>query len=82
MPFQTAQQVKLQVCSHYCGASSREAVNTKFTAIGLTQLGIKRKSTAPEADALTTRASEKIEYKSENVNSAEHVTNQYFKLVY
>ena len=33
-------------------------MNTKFKVIGLTQLGIKPKSTATEADALTTRPSE------------------------
>ena len=31
---------------------------TNFKVIGLTRLGIKPKSTAPEADALTTRPSE------------------------
>ena len=30
-------------------------MNTNFKVIGLTRLGIKPKSTAPEADALTTR---------------------------
>ena len=33
-------------------------MNTNFKVIGLTQLGIKPKSTAPEADALTTQPSE------------------------
>ena len=36
----------------------QETVNTNFKVIGLTRLGIKPKSTAPEADALTTRTSE------------------------
>ena len=35
-----------------------EAVNTNFKVIGLIRLGIKPKSTAPDADALTTRPSE------------------------
>ena len=58
--FPKAQQVDFPACSANCpftaegGASSREAVNTNFKVIGLTRLGIKRKSTAPEADALTT----------------------------
>ena len=30
-------------------------MNTNFKVIGLTRLGIKPESTAPEADALTTR---------------------------
>ena len=33
-------------------------MNTNFKVIGLTRLGIKPKSTAPEADALTTSPSE------------------------
>ena len=33
-------------------------MNNNFKDIGLTRLGIKPKSTAPEADALTTRPSE------------------------
>ena len=33
-------------------------MHTNFKFIGLTRLGIKPKSTAPEADALTTRSSE------------------------
>ena len=36
----------------------QEAVNTNFKVIGLTRLGIEPESTAPEADALTTRLSE------------------------
>ena len=35
-----------------------EAVNTNFKVICLTRLGIKPESTAPGADALTTRRSE------------------------
>ena len=35
-------------------------MNTNFKVIGLTQFGIKPKSTAPEADALTTRPSEQL----------------------
>ena len=35
-----------------------EAVKTNFKVIGLAQLGIKSKSTAPEADVLTTRTYE------------------------
>ena len=38
----------------------QEAVNTNFTVIGLIRLGIKPKPTAPEADALTTRPSERF----------------------
>ena len=34
---------------------NKEAVNTNFKVTGLTRLGIKPKSTAPEADALSTR---------------------------
>ena len=36
-------------------------MNTNFKVIGLTPLGIKPKSTASEADALTTRPSELLE---------------------
>ena len=42
------------------------AVNTYFKVIGLTQLGIKSKSTAPEADALTTRPSELLNKNQKN----------------
>ena len=35
-------------------------MNTNFKVIGLTRLGIKPKSTAPETDALTTRLSEQL----------------------
>ena len=44
-------------------ASSRIAVNTNFKVIGLTRLGIKPKSTAPKADALTTRPFELLKGK-------------------
>ena len=37
-----------------------EDVNTNFKVIGLSRLGIKPESTAPEADALTTRSSEQL----------------------
>ena len=37
-------------------------MNTNFKVIGSTRLGIKPKSTAPEADALTTRPSELLSY--------------------
>ena len=37
---------------------NQEAVNTFFKVIGLTRIGIKPESTAPEADAPTTRPSE------------------------
>ena len=60
MPLPTAQQPNLPACSLHCPfnserQASKEAVNTNFKVIGLTRLGIKLKSTAPEADALTTR---------------------------
>ena len=52
----------LPACSSLCPFNAkrqnREAENTNFTAIGLTRLGIKPQSTAPEADALTARAPE------------------------
>ena len=38
-------------------------MDTNFKVIGLTRLGIKPKSTAPEADALTTRPSELLKMK-------------------
>ena len=45
----------------------QEAVNTNLKVIGLARLGIKSKSTAPEADALTTRPSELLnKYHSTN----------------
>ena len=61
MPFLTAQQVNLPTCSPHCTlmlSIKREAANTNFKVIGLTRLAIKPKSTALEADALTTRPSE------------------------
>ena len=36
-----------------------EAVNINFKVVGLTRFGIKLKSTAPEADSLATRPSER-----------------------
>ena len=51
-------------------------MNTNFTVIGLTRLGIKPESTAQETDALTTRPLEihneelrEIRYKNQNVSS-------------
>ena len=43
--------------------SSREAVNTNFQVIGLTRLGLKSESTAPEVDALTTWPFELLYYR-------------------
>ena len=37
-------------------------MNTNFKVIGLTRLGIKPKSTAPEADVYTTRPSELLNF--------------------
>ena len=52
-----AEQVNLPAYSPHClfYAKSRcmEAVNANFKVIGLTQLRIKLKSTAPEGDAFT-----------------------------
>ena len=42
-----------------------EAVNINFKVIGLTQLGIKPESIAPEADALSARPSKLLEVSSE-----------------
>ena len=47
-------------------------MNTNFKVIGLTRLGIKPKSTAPEADALTTY---KIVRIISNVKTNERITN-------
>ena len=67
VPFPTAQQVNLPTCSTHCPFNAerqagklfdsclKEAVKTNFKVIGLTRLEITPKSTAPEADALTTR---------------------------
>ena len=55
------QQVNLPACSPHCpfnAERSREATNINFIVIGSTRLEIKLKSTAPKADALTTRPSE------------------------
>ena len=66
MPFLTAQQVNLPACSSHCPFNAerqaRKLVNTNFKVIGLTRLGIKPKSTAPEVDALTTRPSELLKF--------------------
>ena len=57
--FPTVQQINLSACSSHCpfnaAASSREAVNTNFAVVGLTRLGIKPESTAPESHDLTAR---------------------------
>ena len=45
-----------------------EALNTNFKVIGLTRLGIKPESTAPEVDALSTRSSELLTRPSELIN--------------
>ena len=53
--------LNLQAFSSHCPLNaerqSREAVNTNVEVIGLTRIGIKPETTAPEADALTTRSS-------------------------
>ena len=64
MPFPTATHVNLPACS---SLSSREAEDTDFKVIGLTRLGIKPKSAASKAYALTTRLSELFVKKNENV---------------
>ena len=56
--------------------SSREAVNTNFKVIGFARLGIKPKSTAPEADALTTRKSELFINSLELVQSLNSVKSE------
>ena len=63
MPFPTTQQENLPACSPHCpiNASSREDVSSNFRVIGLTRLGIKPGSRAPEAYALTTRPSKLLE---------------------
>ena len=43
-------------------------MNTNFKVIGLTLLGIESKSTAPEADALTTQPSELFSLAQSYVN--------------
>ena len=60
----SAHPVDLSACSSHCpfNVSSRETVNTKFKVIGLTRLGIKPESTAPEVDAPTTRPSKLLKY--------------------
>ena len=62
MPFPTALQVNLPACSPHCPLNAeRQAGKLRvpiFKVIGLTRLGIKPTSTAPEVDAFTTRPSE------------------------
>ena len=48
-------------------------MNTNFKVIGLTRLGIKSKSTAPEADALTTRPSELLNFNKVCPKSVQNV---------
>ena len=61
MLFLTAQQVNLPAGSSHCPINAeRQAGNINFKMIGLTRLEIKPKSTAPEADALTTLRSEQL----------------------
>ena len=66
VPFPTAQQVNLPACSPHCPFNAERQAGKLWTAIfnviGLTRLGIKPKSTAPEADALRTRPSELLEF--------------------
>ena len=60
MPFPTARQENLPACSRHCPFNAEHQtgkVNANFEVIGLTRLGIKPESTAPEADALLTRLS-------------------------
>ena len=58
MSFPTA-QANLPACSPRGPFNSeRQAVNTNFRIIGLTRLGIRPVSAAPEADACTSRSSE------------------------
>ena len=58
MPLPTAEQAKSRSPHFPNRTSSRKAVNSNFKVIRLTRLGIRPESTAPEADALTTRPSE------------------------
>ena len=73
MPFPAAQQGDLPACSPHCPFNAeREAgklQNTNFKVIGLTQLEIKSKFTASEADALTTRPSEPLNYINKTFNN-------------
>ena len=65
VPFPTAQQVNLPACSPHCPFNAERQVGKlsilAFKVNGLTRLGIKPKSTTPEADALTTRPSELLQ---------------------
>ena len=57
--FPTAHQESLPAYSPHCPFNAeRQAVNTKFRVFSLIRLGIEPESTAPEADALSTRLSE------------------------
>ena len=65
MPFPTAQQVNLPACSPHCPAKAERQAGScdcHFEVIGLTRFGIKPESTAPEADALTTRSFELLKF--------------------
>ena len=53
-------------------------MNTNFKVIGLTRLGIESKSTAPEADALTTQPSELFSLAKSYVNFG--ITETYWYL--
>ena len=80
MPFLTAQQVNSPACSPHspCNAEREtgKAANTNFNVIGLIRLGIKLKSTAPEADALTTRPSENSRKIYSKVSNFKNKTKQ------
>ena len=54
-------------------------MNANFKVIGLTRLEIKPKSTAREADALTTRPSELLSLSSQELLSL-HYTFSYFRI--
>ena len=66
VPFSSAQQANLPVCSPLAGLfsslqpwmSDREAVNTNVNVIDFTRLGIKPEFTRPKVNALTSRSSE------------------------
>ena len=58
-----AQQVYLPACSPHCLINAA-SLNTSFSVIGLTRLGIKPESTAPEADAHTTWPSELVRHQT------------------
>ena len=59
MFFSKVQQVNLPACSPLCPLNAErqagiEVVNTNIKVIGLTRLGIKPETAAPEADVLAT----------------------------